>query len=1260
MKTFKKGFSRGLSILLTLLMVLSLTTVGMVSISAADVTLAETGAMMTFVSGDYIYLKNFKPSGYSDCWVTSGGTAYAHLFNSTNNAFSDSEFEFVEGTENAEGAIYRAPVTTPGEYDKLIITRNAEGNGIWDKWAQTGNLELDGTNNCFTNFSADNTTYTGSVYTPAPLGEFWVDLSPEEDESVSDLIYPVQDGTTYTLYLPSNVNLASVPIKHNCTGTFQIGGVDVTSGANFNLSSSKGFSLNGDINGQLDVFKSSSVTTIMTNTGEAMPWGTNQGYPYKDDYSTKGTISVYKPDGTVVLQESTLSKIKGRGNSSWEASHKIIGKYAYNLTLGSKTQLLDESSATKKYSLISYNADEARMRNMVVYELAQQIGLKWSPDYEPVDLYNNGRYMGSYLLTDKVEIGDPLVDILNIDDANEEANQAIFDSENFPDNNRGYSGGSSVDDNSTKGFYKYISGLTEPTLDYSQSGFLLEFEIKERFHEEVSGFISNKGQQIVSKYPEFATQTQIEFIMNKWNAAEALMYDDTATYEELSAVIDVESFARMYLIQELTKNLDGGATSYYVYYDGGRFHAGPVWDYDWTLGQYAKAFSDRANYNESENVFWNHIDANPSTSGGWYMNSKEIEGDQVNGNYTGTGTLNAQAALCQNPAFWSAVKAEWNESFYHQVDLMATASGITDVSELQGTIQTFYNQVKDSTAMDEEVWGLIASDPFVTNNWGSTDTGDTHDAAVVWLNNWIRDRLAWMDGYLGINNSQDKEDFYKVDYDIQPPVVTTDKAEYEAGEAVTLTITDVTGGDYTYTIYRDGTQVANGVAAGTFTDTATGTTTSSYTVVAKSTGSSAKQSAASDPAEITITGFNLAINSITHPETAMVGDTLYIKVNTNITTDTGFSYKLTYGDGQEKLNADGVFNNVTVTPDMISDAYPFTVTVQGIVDGVQQSVTETFTVNITDYDMTLNVKAPASAEIGSVITITAIANASGEVTYELFEVNGETKSLGTNTTGIFTVEVPESALNTTKNYKVVAKTTVSGNEYEKEATASINVTAVSEAYTAVLYFKSADSYGYIPQLTTSGAVNDAETDFMTRHQFICKNITQTASYSWYKSEELTVSKSSGQLAVNIMSTRYNMEGNITLTLSDYVANEDGVIEVYLACTSLNFNSDVLIHDLTDWSEDDRNWTMNAAHMIKNVEEDSNETIVAVAAMLAPRYIGDVNNDGIVNVKDATLLQKNLANLATLDADTKNIADVCYDGTLSVKDATAIQKRVATL
>lgn len=59
-------------------------------------------------------------------------------------------------------------------------------------------------------------------------------------------------------------------------------------------------------------------------------------------------------------------------------------------------------------------------------------------------------------------------------------------------------------------------------------------------------------------------------------------------------------------------------------------------------------------------------------------------------------------------------------------------------------------------------------------------------------------------------------------------------------------------------------------------------------------------------------------------------------------------------------------------------------------------------------------------------------------------------------------------------------------------------------------------------------------------------------------------------------------------------------------------------------------------------------------------LGDANADGVVNVKDATLIQKAVAGLVSLDETAELVADADLNGTVNVKDATAIQKYVAGL
>lgn len=59
-------------------------------------------------------------------------------------------------------------------------------------------------------------------------------------------------------------------------------------------------------------------------------------------------------------------------------------------------------------------------------------------------------------------------------------------------------------------------------------------------------------------------------------------------------------------------------------------------------------------------------------------------------------------------------------------------------------------------------------------------------------------------------------------------------------------------------------------------------------------------------------------------------------------------------------------------------------------------------------------------------------------------------------------------------------------------------------------------------------------------------------------------------------------------------------------------------------------------------------------------LGDVNLDGKVNIKDATAIQKHLANIEAIEGLGKPAADFNSDGKITIQDATAIQKRIANI
>ena len=70
------------------------------------------------------------------------------------------------------------------------------------------------------------------------------------------------------------------------------------------------------------------------------------------------------------------------------------------------------------------------------------------------------------------------------------------------------------------------------------------------------------------------------------------------------------------------------------------------------------------------------------------------------------------------------------------------------------------------------------------------------------------------------------------------------------------------------------------------------------------------------------------------------------------------------------------------------------------------------------------------------------------------------------------------------------------------------------------------------------------------------------------------------------------------------------------------------------------------------------SVAAFAAENKDFKTGDTNLDGAVNIKDATLIQKHIAEIAVIDANAMELADVDASGSVNVKDATLIQKYVA--
>ena len=245
-------------------------------------------------------------------------------------------------------------------------------------------------------------------------------------------------------------------------------------------------------------------------------------------------IVILSADGTLDYHTSFTDQIRGHGNSTWD-----LEKKSYNLYLGKAASLLGLSAA-KKYVLISNAIDDTCMRNRLIYDFASSLGSYpgFSPGCEYVDLFLNGDYAGLYLLCEKPE-------------------------------------------------------LTMIDLDLGRESMLFELTAYGSV-EDRQCFIQNEGVFVEIHTPDPCTddqkaalearlQTFQSALLSSGSSGGTASDDDTWLRD-----IDLDSWARKYLIEEIFENADAGFYSQYFFWDraSDRIFAGPCWDYDGAIGMF--------------------------------------------------------------------------------------------------------------------------------------------------------------------------------------------------------------------------------------------------------------------------------------------------------------------------------------------------------------------------------------------------------------------------------------------------------------------------------------------------------------------------------------------------------------------------------------------------------------------------------------------------------------------------------------------------
>ena len=234
-------------------------------------------------------------------------------------------------------------------------------------------------------------------------------------------------------------------------------------------------------------------------------------------------INIFDENSDMILNEK--ANIRGRGSASW----LYHDKKSYNMNFYEDLSILGMNKS-RKWALVTNPVDDVFnddifMDSNMVYEFARNLDFDYVVDCRYVNVYINGNYNGLYLLSERIDV---------------ETNRLDIDRDNT---------------------------------------FLLDTDINLKIDQLDNYFITGGNNIIEIDYPESVSKSLLKTISEDVEKFEDALLDfDSNQWEKM---IDMDSWARVYLIDELFENIDGGSHSVFFYKNtDGLYVRGPLWDYD--------------------------------------------------------------------------------------------------------------------------------------------------------------------------------------------------------------------------------------------------------------------------------------------------------------------------------------------------------------------------------------------------------------------------------------------------------------------------------------------------------------------------------------------------------------------------------------------------------------------------------------------------------------------------------------------------------
>jgi len=319
-------------------------------------------------------------------------------------------------------------------------------------------------------------------------------------------------------------------------------------------------------------------------------------------------------------------------------------------------------------------SDKSLIRNKLTFDLSNSIGFKAS-NTKFYNLFINNESKGLYVLMEKIKRDKNRVDI------------------------------PAINQNSVEG--GYIIKIDKATGDSScETCYDRSFSFRSNYN--TFGEISDQSEiYYIYHYPKPAeiTEDQKKYIQSFVDDFEAALVNSDD--DSLNEIIDIESFIDFFIINELTKNIDGFRLSTYLNKSyNGKLKMGPIWDFNLAFGN--------ADYCDG---------GNPE---GWLYKFNDIcRGDLWQVPFWWNN-------LMERDIFKSTLKSRWGSlrvSSLSNSSIMNKIDSYTQYLESNNVIsQNFY------------IWPILGQ--YV---WPNYFIGSTHSEEIDFIKNWIDDRLEWID-----------------------------------------------------------------------------------------------------------------------------------------------------------------------------------------------------------------------------------------------------------------------------------------------------------------------------------------------------------------------------------------------------------------------------------------------------------------------------------------------------------------------------------